>query len=52
MTAIIFPTLSGDFKINLLGTGLADPTVFVEENQLDTVVHNLALKGFAIEFAS
>jgi hypothetical protein len=53
LLAVIFPSLSGDFKIDLLGAGLSNPTVFVEsEEELDTVVNNLAAKGFSIEFAS
>lgn len=50
MIAQIFQCLSGSYQINLLGTGLADPTVFVESDELDTVVNNLANKGFSIEF--
>jgi hypothetical protein len=52
LLAVIFPSLSGDFKIDLLGAGLSNPTVFVESEELDTVVNNLAAKGFSIEFAS
>lgn len=52
MLAKISQCMSGSFKIDLLGTGLSDPTVFVESEELESVVDNLVNKGFLIEFQS
>lgn len=52
MTAKITQCLSGSYKIDLLGTGLRNPTIFVDSEEIEQVVDNLANKGFSIESTS